>query len=584
LRLVVPANDETNVWRDQPPGFLDPQKDFTFAVWELWRCCLTRTLVSHNGHSVEEGGARLHPDLAAALPDVSADGRTWTFTLKPGLHYGPPLQDVEITAQDFVRSFHRLFAPDLNGIWFDFSDIEGGMGYQAGTAASISGIEAPDKHTLVIRLTQALGDFGARLAEPAAAPLPPDPFHPDAAFGAAEGANDDYGSFLVSTGPYMLEGSDALDLSVPAAERRPVTGVAPGKVVLVRNPSWDPGTDALRPAFADRIEITLVDSMESAVAALDSGKADVLYNTRTPPQVPPDLFAAFQADPARGQVHTHGVGSVRGLIMNLAIPPFDDIHVRKALNLVIDKQALVDLQGGPAAAEVFGHIAPDAVEDGLLLDYDPYATPPHHGDLAAAMKEMAQSRYDSDHDGRCDAAVCDHIRATAREAFAATARAARDQFAALGVGLDVEVLPTEPFFDSYGNATLKTAMWLGIGFFNPYIGAQGFFTPFDGRLAISDEAQNGTLIGATPEQLKGWGYDVTSVPNVDARVEACIPLVGPAQFQCWASLDQYLMEEVVPWVPYDVDRSANLTTPRVVSYAFDTLMQTVALDQVALKP
>lgn len=584
IRLVVPQNDETLVFRDQPPEFLDPQKDFTFGAWELWRCCLTRTLLSHNGRSVEEGGARLHPDLAAALPQISPDGRTWTFTLKAGLHYGPPLQDVEITAQDFIRSFHRLFAPAINGFWFDFADIEGAADYQAGKAASISGLEAPDQHTLVIRLTHALGDFGARLTGPWTAPLPPDSLHRNAAFGAADGADAGYGRFLVSTGPYMLEGSEALDFSIPADRRAGAKGVAPGRIVFVRNPSWDPASDALRPAYPDRIEIILVDSMERAVAMLDSGEAHVLYNARTPPQVPPDLFAAFQAAPGRGHVYTHGVGAARGLVMNLAVPPFDDIHVRKALNLAIDKQTLVDLQGGASTAEVFGHIAPNVVEDGLLLDYDPYATSGHHGDLAAARKEMTLSRYDADKDGVCDAAACQHVRAVAREAFAPTATAVRAVFLSLGIDLEVEVLPREDFFSSNGDPTSRTPIWLGLGFFSGYIGASGFLTMFDGRLSITDETANGTLVGATPDQLKAWGYEVTEVPNADDRIEACIPLVGAAQFQCWAAVDQYLMENVVPWVPYSVDRAAAITGPRVLNYTFDELMQTVAIDQLALAP
>ena len=53
----------------------------------------------------------LKPDLAADLPAVSDDGLTYTFTLKPGIHYAPPLQDVEVTAQDFIRALEREADP-----------------------------------------------------------------------------------------------------------------------------------------------------------------------------------------------------------------------------------------------------------------------------------------------------------------------------------------------------------------------------------------------------------------------------------------------------------------------------------------
>ena len=115
VRVVMAPGDPA--LRDPSPDVLDPQVDG--SLWlstELWRCCLVRTLLSHNGRSAGDGGARLRPDLAEALPEVSADGLTWTFHLRPGLHYGPPLGSVEITAGDFVRGFHRLLAPSMGAM------------------------------------------------------------------------------------------------------------------------------------------------------------------------------------------------------------------------------------------------------------------------------------------------------------------------------------------------------------------------------------------------------------------------------------------------------------------------------------
>ena len=61
---------------------------------------------------------------------------------------------------------------------------------------------------------------------------------------------------MVASGPYMFEGSDQLDFSVPADEQEPVAGYIPGRsIMMVRNPSWDASTDDLRPAYVDRIEI-----------------------------------------------------------------------------------------------------------------------------------------------------------------------------------------------------------------------------------------------------------------------------------------------------------------------------------------
>jgi ABC-type transport system substrate-binding protein len=590
LRVVIPGDDGSTDLRDMPPDLLDPELDVSsYESFELWRCCLVRTLLSHNGRSAAEGGARLEPDLATALPEVSADGLTWTFHLRPGLHYGPPLQAVEITAGDFVRGFHRLLAPG-NGSWllYDYFVIQGAAAYHSGTAATISGLEAPDDRTLVIHLTEPAGDFGARLATGATGPLPPNPAQPDATTGIAAGADTGYGRFLVSSGPYMLEGSEALDFSAPAATRKPVAGLAPGRITMVRNPSWDPATDDLRPAYADRIEITLAESTDAAVAALDSGTADLLWASGTrSPTVPADVFDAFQSDPARGQAFLDPTGIVRYVMLNVAVPPFDDLHVRKAVMYAIDKQELVDLTGGGVAQGVYGHLAADILEDDLLADYDPYATPGGRGDLEKARAEMRQSRHDTNGDGRCDVPACAHLRATTRAEFAPVARQVAADLSSIGIGLDVDILEQEEFFQTASRPADRVAALVGMGISADYISAASIMANwFDSPLAIdgSSDFYNLTMVGATPEQLKKWGYEVTDVPNVDARVEACLPLVGAAQFQCWAGLDEYLMENVVAWVPYADLRYASLGSPRLASYSFDAFANRPALDRLAVQP
>ena len=63
---------------------------------------------------------------------------------------------------------------------------------------------------------------------PTTAPIPLDPADPEAPFGAASGHEHDYGRFLVASGPYMLEGSGALDFTLV-----PVDVPAPSELLLV---------------------------------------------------------------------------------------------------------------------------------------------------------------------------------------------------------------------------------------------------------------------------------------------------------------------------------------------------------------
>ena len=107
LRLAaIPRNRSPATVSLQDPAFLDPRRpygQYTFEG-ELFRCCLARTLLSYTS---EELGTVLSPDVASQMPEVSPDGLTWTFRLKEGLRYAPPLEDVEITASDFVRGIER---------------------------------------------------------------------------------------------------------------------------------------------------------------------------------------------------------------------------------------------------------------------------------------------------------------------------------------------------------------------------------------------------------------------------------------------------------------------------------------------
>src|SRR5688500_11144181 len=236
----------------------DPQKEYYSVTWEYYRCCLLRTLMSYEGVPTDEGGADIHPDLASGEPTVSDDGLTTTFQIKPGLMYAPPKDDTEITAEDFIRAMEREANPVANvgGYSFYYSVIEGFDDFGAGDADTISGLSAPDTHTLEITTTTPIGDIGYRFAMGAAAPIPPD--EEGERMGVAEGHDRNYGRFLVASGPYMFEGSETMDFSAPPKDQTEAPGYVPGRqIVLVRNPSYDPATDGLRDAFPDRIEVRI---------------------------------------------------------------------------------------------------------------------------------------------------------------------------------------------------------------------------------------------------------------------------------------------------------------------------------------
>ena len=296
----------------------DPQKEYYQLSFEYFKCCLLRTLLQTKEVTAEQGGNELQPDLASALPTVSSDGLTYTFSIKPGIHYSPPLQDVTVTAGDFVRAIEREADPKASsgGYPFYYSVIEGFDDYGAGKADTISGITATDDSTLVVKLTQPAGDMPWRFAMPATAPIPPNPSDPKAVLGIADGHTTNFGRFIVGTGPYMFEGTDALDFSVAASDQDPVSGYVPGRsMILVRNPSYDPSTDGLRPAYPDRIETTIGGDVADLYNKVETGEMDYVADTAPPANVlqqyatNPRQAAVPAHDPAeRGPVHLHEPG------------------------------------------------------------------------------------------------------------------------------------------------------------------------------------------------------------------------------------------------------------------------------------
>ena len=97
------------------------------------------------------------------------------------------------------------------------------------------------------------------------------------------------------------------------------------------------------------------------------------------------------------------------LTMNLTQPPFDDIHVRRAMNCIIDKAALRQAWGGPAVGQIANHIVPDSIFGGALADYAPYKTPGDHGSVSRRRLAMKGSKYDTNKSGMCVAKACKNV-------------------------------------------------------------------------------------------------------------------------------------------------------------------------------
>jgi len=587
LRIEMPMTDNSRFASGDPQA-LDPQIEYEADSWELFRCCLLRTLLAHSGHTTTDGGAELRPDLASSMPDVTPDGLTWTFHLRRGIHYSPPLQTIEVTAPDFVRAMRREARIGLQGGYGSYFEvIKGFDDYANKKSDSISGLTTPDPYTLVVSLTTPTGDLGDRFGMWGTAPIPPLTSNPDASYGVATGHDEGYGPYLVSTGPYMVEGSDKLDFSAPPKSQPTLSGLNTGHFLrLVRNPSWSPASDALRSAYVDGFDIDVVPDTPTVDADTTTGKADLVLDFNHLPAAFYDLAARVRTDAKLGSALVGSGDYARFAVMNLAQPPFDDITVRKAVNLAVDKARIVQLLGGSLHAQIATHIGLDSLENNLLVTYDPYATPGSHGSVQLAKAAMSASRYDTNHDGVCDAVACRAVptAVVSTPSFMAIGRAIADELAPLGIRLQlIQAQGAGEYYHDLSDPQHHTALMLTSNWGKDFLNASNFITPlfsFPDQQGNSDQG----LVGAAPADLSRWGYAATSVPSVADRIAQCERLLRDEQVRCWASLDQYLMEDVVPWIPYATTVQVLLLSPRVVAATFDQVTNLPALDHIALKP
>ncbi|MGH2669725.1 MAG: hypothetical protein ACRDH5_11535 [bacterium] len=239
---------------------------------------------------------------------------------------------------------------------------------------------------------------------------------------------------------------------------------------------------------------------------------------------------------------------------------------------------------GPGAGEIAGHFVPDGLEGELLLDYDPYETPGHAGSVSAANTEMALSRYDRNADGVCDAAACADVRVLVRDDlpfWRGVAEELKRDLEPIGTRLRPAIGPPSAMFTGLTDPTSHTPMGVGFTFFKEFPTPSSFLADTLLRSSIVD-VFNWSHTGATPEQLEEWGYAVRSVPSVDDRIAACRARVE-GQVRCWAELDQYVMELVVPAIPLLFGRAFWIMSERVTGSAFDQLHGSPALDRFALR-
>jgi peptide/nickel transport system substrate-binding protein len=315
------------------------------------------------------------PDLADGPPQISSDGKTVTVKIKHGIKYGTvkktPVDGQEVTAQDVKYALERGLNPHvLNGYFGVYFPIVGAKGANGGP---ISGIETPDKYTLVLKLTKNFGVTTSKaLVMPITMPVPKSYAEQfDKKNPSTYDANPTVQAF---SGPYMISSFSA------------------GKsLTLVRNPNWDPKTDS-RPAYLDRINWTMGADPNVAGRQVFSGTSIVQGDTPGASIV--KLFATKK--PQQITFSPHGS---RFIGLNTQRKPFNNVNVRKAAAAVLDRTAMQRVRGGPAVGDIATHFimpgVPGFDEAGGMNGPGVDFLKNPNGDLALAQSYMKKGGYPS---------------------------------------------------------------------------------------------------------------------------------------------------------------------------------------------
>lgn len=343
---------------------------------------LYETLVTYR----REAGT-LEPRLAERW-EVSPDGTAWTFHLRRGVrfHDGTPLDAAAV-----VFSFERILDPGHPAAGVDPTGQ--GFDYARSLFQQIAAVEAVGPRAVRITSRGRYAPLAANLAVFAASIVSP------TAFGAR--TPDRYRN-PVGTGPFRF------------------VSWKNGLLVLERNPDyWG------RPPALERLSFRSLPDGRQRLIALESGSIDVAYS------ILPDELSFVEMHPDL-VLHRAAVSSVAYLAMNTARPPFDDVRVRRAANLAINKEPIVKLAYQGLATPADGPLPPSQWGAARLprVRYDPTAA---RALLAEAQRD---GRFDPDRTYRF------YVSSTPRPYLPApeeVGRAIRANLAAVGIQTEVIV-------------------------------------------------------------------------------------------------------------------------------------------------
>jgi ABC-type transport system substrate-binding protein len=477
----------------EDPRTLDPARGYDTASWSFEQM-LFNTLVTY------DEGTNIVPDLAESWT-TSADGREVRFVLRHDVRFstGRPF-----TSADVRYSLERLLRPSIHSQGAEFfHDIEGAAEYVQGKAPGVRGIRTPAPDTVEFALNHVDPLFLHKLTMLFAAVVDRE--------AAERVGDDDFTRHPVGTGAFVLD-----------------EWTYGQRMRLARNPEY------FRTGlpYLDGVEVTIGVSPQLAWLKYQRGEIDLSG-------IPSAEFQRVKADPryqplilSRTRLATDYLG------LNCALAPFDQVLVRQAMNLAIDKQRLVELIDGQGV-----------IANGILPPDMPGAEPvpgfPH--DPAAARQRLAEAGLAG--------GFSTTLWAARDETTMRLAQSMQQDLRAIGITLDLKPVDFPALIEAVRHPGMVPVFMLGweADFPDP----SNFLTVL---LHSRNRDTNNNTFFANPE--------------VDRLLDEADAILDPARrFALFHTAEVLIMKDA-PWVPLFHPSGSAVRNPRVRDYRLHPLRPT----------
>ncbi|MGO6938982.1 ABC transporter substrate-binding protein [Rhizobium johnstonii] len=458
---------------------LDPAIGYDWVNWSMIKSLYSRLM------DYAPGTPNPVPSLADSFT-VSPDGLTYTFKLHKGVKFS---NGRELVASDVKYSIERAVDPKTQGPGAGFfGAIKGFEDETGGKTTTLSGIETPDDGTVIFNLSRPDATFLHVLAINFASVVPKE---------AVEAAAGDFGKKPVGSGTFILK-----DWTIGQ------------QLVFERNKDYF----VKGVPYIDSFKVEVGQEPLVALLRLQKGEVDIAGDG-----IPPAKFLEIKNSAEGAQMIVDGEQLHTGYItLNTKVKPFDNVKVRQALNMAINKERITRILNG-RATPANQPLPP------LMPGYDKSFTG-YAYDVAKAKALLAEAGYPDGFETV--------LYSTNTDPQPRIAQAIQQDLAAVGVKAEVRALAQANVIAAGGTEGEAPMIWSGgMAWIADFPDPSNFYGPILG------------CAGAVPG---GWNWSWYCNADLDKRAVAADSMSDPAKAAertaAWDKIFTDIMADA-PWIP-----------------------------------